>query len=173
MSFLSPETSEFPSYYSPYIEKVSNLDLNSALLNSEQKFIEVASTLSEIQSEYRYKAGKWSIKEVLIHINDAERVFAYRVLRFARNDKTELSGFDENKWVPECNAAVTSLQDIIAEHRHVRQSTISLFKNLPLEVGLRRGVVNGKEISVQALGFIICGHALHHLQIINDRYLNT
>jgi hypothetical protein len=172
MLISKPQTNEYAPYYTQYIDKVEDKDLVTALKNSEKQLVELIHGIPEEKADYRYGPGKWSIKEVLVHLNDAERVFAYRALRFARNDRTELAGFDENTWVPESNAAVRSLRDILKEHTHVRQSTLSLFENITEEMALRKGPANGKEISVRALGFIICGHALHHANVIRERYLN-
>lgn len=171
MLITKPDASEYFSYYAPYIALVEDLDLITALKDAEKKLNELVHNIPEEKSDYRYESGKWSVKEVIIHLNDAERVFAYRALRFARNDKTELSGFDENIWVPESNAGFRTLEDILKEHHHVRQSSLSLFENLTEEMSRRKGIANGKEISVRAIGFIICGHTLHHVQTIKERYL--
>src|SRR4051812_16885446 len=122
MLITKPEAGEFAPYYTQYIDKVPDKDLVTALKNSEKQVVELIHGIAEDKADYRYASGKWSIKEVMVHLNDAERVFAYRALRFARNDRTELAGFDENTWVPESNAAVRSLRDILKEHTHVRQS---------------------------------------------------
>src|SRR6476620_7768240 len=104
MLISKPDTSEYPPYYVPYIKLAENTDLVSALKDSEKELVELISSIPEEKADHRYEQGKWSIKEVIVHLNDAERVFAYRALRFSRNDKTELAGFDENTWVPESNA---------------------------------------------------------------------
>lgn len=171
MLIKQPDVSEYPPYYAPYVELVKENDLVAALKDTEKKLTEFVHRIPADKENYRYAEGKWSIKEVLIHVNDAERIFAYRALRFARNDKTELAGFDENSWVPESYAANRTIEDILREHFHARQSTLSLFENITEEMSLRKGIANGKEISVRSLGYIICGHALHHLQTIRDRYL--
>ncbi len=171
MLITLPDASEYPSYNVSYISEVADTDLITALKDTESKLTVLVLNIPKEKEDYRYAPDKWSIKEVLLHITDAERVFAYRALRFARNDNTELSGFDENLWVPESNAAARTLEDILKEHHHVRQSTLSLFENMTEEISLRKGRANGKEISVRALGYVICGHALHHLQILKDRYL--
>ena len=102
---------------------------------------------------------------------DAERIFTYRALRFSRNDRTALSGFDENEYVPESNASTRSLQSLIDEYSALRQSTIELFRNITDEMSLRTGIANGKEISVRALGYVIPGHEIHHEGVIKERYL--
>jgi hypothetical protein len=173
MLISKPDASEYPPYYTPYIQQAEDTDLITALKKSEKELIELIHLIPEDLGDYRYEREKWSIKEVLIHLNDAERVFAYRALRFARNDKTELAGFDENAWVPESNAHQRTLKDILKEHAYVRQGTISLFENITDQMALRKGLANGKEISVRALGFIICGHAVHHARVVRERYLKS
>ena len=171
MLITKPDASEYSPYYEQYIQSVVDNDLVEALKNSEKELVDLIHNISEDKAVHRYEQGKWSIKEVMVHLNDAERVFAYRALRFSRNDRTELAGFDENTWVPESNADIRTLKDILKEHTHVRQSSLSLFENISEEMALRRGLANGKEISVRALGFIICGHALHHAKVIRELYL--
>ncbi len=171
MPITRPSSSEYAPYYQTYIQLVNEDDLLLALKRIAKIWNDLVNGISEEKLNFSYAEGKWSLKEVLIHITDAERVFAYRALRFARNDKTELSGFDENSWVPESNAAERSLESLIKEHNNVRGASISLFENLGEEESLRCGLANGKEVSVRALGYIICGHELHHLRIIQERYL--
>ena len=120
---------------------------------------------------YRYAEGKWTIKEVLVHIIDDERIYAYRALRFARNDKTELPGFDQDPYAFYSNANVRSIESIIEEYEAVRMSTITLFNGFSDDVMLRSGVANNNEVTVRALGYHIAGHELHHLNILKNRYL--
>ena len=171
MTISKPDASEYSPYYDQYVQLVKDDDLLIALKNAANNLMEVVRAIPEEKADYRYEPGKWSIKEVLAHLNDAERVFAYRALRFARNDKTELAGFDENLWVPQSNAMSRSLKDIISEHEYIRQSSLSLFESMSEEMSLRKGSANGKEISVRALGYIICGHATHHVKVLQERYL--
>jgi uncharacterized damage-inducible protein DinB len=172
MNISKPHISEHAPYYEPYIALVPQTDLVLALTESEKKFEELLAEFPASKEDYAYVAGKWSVKEVLIHMIDAERVFAYRALRFSRNDQTELSGFDENQWIPESNVKTRTLKSLIAEHRAVRKATIALFESFNQDMLMRTGVANGYVVSVRALGFIIAGHDLHHLQIIKDRYLS-
>ena len=171
MSITRPSSSEYAPYYETYIQLVNEDDLLLALKRIAKIWNDLVSGIPEEKLNYCYAEGKWSIKEVLIHLTDSERVFAYRALRFARNDKTELSGFNENIWVPESNATERSLDSLIKEHNNVRGASISLFESFTDEISLRSGSANGKEISVRALGYIICGHELHHLRVIQKRYL--
>ncbi|MES2620603.1 MAG: DinB family protein [Bacteroidota bacterium] len=171
MHITKPEVSEYPGFNASYVDMVEENDLIAALKNSEKKIVDLVKSISEEKADHRYDSGKWSIKEIIIHLSDAERVFAYRALRFSRNDRTELSGFDENHWVPESNASARTLEDILHEFILVRQSSLFLFKNLTKEMSMRKGIANGKEVSVRAIGYVICGHALHHYKIIKERYL--
>ena len=168
---LRPNTDEYAPYYHAYICKVNTDDLIGALEAGQNEFIQLLQGISADKLDYRYQEGKWSIKEVLIHQMDVERIFTCRALRFSRNDRTSLPGFDEDQYVPEANAAERSLDSLIDEYTALRRSTIQFFKNISPEMSLRTGIANGKEISVRALGFIIPGHELHHMQVIKERYL--
>ena len=173
MSNISkPGEEEYPSYYHTYINKVSNdVDLMAALKNGGSEFLAFINSIEASKLEYRYKEGKWTIKEIIIHLMDAERIFAYRALRFSRGDGTNLAGFDENEYVPNSGASERSLQSLIDEYKALRQSTIEFFRNLTLEMSLRTGIANGREISVRSLGYIIPGHEIHHMNVIKERYL--
>ena len=166
-----PTENQFPKYYGTYIDKVANDDLINCLTEGVDLVWAYINTLSEDKLNYRYAAGKWTIKEILIHLMDAERIFAYRALRFARNDKTELAGFEENDYVPQSNATSRTHQSLQEEYKAVRANTHELFKNMTEEMLDRGGKANGQEIAVRALGYIIVGHELHHLQVIKERYL--
>ena len=167
-----PKKGEFPDYASMYIDLVAN---DGKLLRHLWDNLSVTKKLIEPLTEdallYRYAEGKWSIKEVLVHIVDDERIYAYRALRFARNDKTELPGFDQEPFALNSNADKRSIKSIIEEYEAVRLSTITLFDGLSDEVMLRRGVANNNEATVRALGYHIAGHELHHINLIKTRYL--
>jgi uncharacterized damage-inducible protein DinB len=121
--------------------------------------------------DYRYAEGKWTIKDILQHLIDTERIFAYRALRFSRNDLTPLSSFDENEYVIEAKANRRSIQELLTELAVVRQATLSLFKTFSEEELLRIGTASSKPISVRALGFVIIGHQNHHQRFFEERYL--
>jgi hypothetical protein len=165
-----PPTTEHPEYYNAYIQEVPQNDLLEALTSALEAYREFFKALPSEKADYRYAAGKWTVKEVLAHVNDGERVFAYRALSFARNDQNELPGFDEEKWAPESNASERSLADILEEHEAIRRSTIALFKSFTDEMLSRSGIANGKRISVCSIGFVIAGHAQHHLKVLRERY---
>ena len=171
MIITKPETSEFVAYYGTYINKVERNDLLASLLENAETFSSFVKSVPKEKLDYRYAEGKWTIKEIIVHLTDAERIFAYRALRFARKDKTSLSGFEENDYVPECNASNQSIEQLLEEFNAVRNSSVALFKSCTPEMCLRTGIANDKEISVRALGFIMAGHAIHHQQVISQRYL--
>lgn len=128
------------------------------------------STVTGDRAGHRYAAGKWSVREVLGHLCDAERIFAYRLLRIARGDETSLSGFDENTYVPAGAFESRQLRDLVDEWMATRNATIALVRGLPPEAWTRRGVANGKNVTAPALAYIILGHVEHHLGVLKDRY---
>jgi hypothetical protein len=159
-----------PSFYKGYIKLVEETDLLQALRLSSYRSLELLHSVPEQKWDFRYEPGKWSARELWCHVIDAERIFAYRALTFARNDKNDLPGFDENLYVPESNATGRSLKRIADEFMHVRLSTIDLFESFTEEMLSRKGRANKNEISVAALGFIIAGHETHHRKILRERY---
>jgi uncharacterized damage-inducible protein DinB len=166
-----PDTSEYVSYFGKYISLVPGDDIIAALGNQIENTGRLLRNLSESQGELRYAPGKWSIKEVIGHLIDSERIFAYRALRFARNDQTPLNSFDENNYVANSNYHLRKLADLADEFEVVRKANLHLLKNLDEEAWMRRGKANDNEISVRALAYVIAGHELHHLDIIRSRYL--
>jgi uncharacterized damage-inducible protein DinB len=166
-----PAPSEYGEFFSNYIEAAATEDLLSALAASEEYIVNFMLSLKEQQLLHRYQPGKWSIKELLVHMIDAERIFAYRALRFARKDRTELPGFEENDYVGPSKADARAITSILAEYAAVRQATIELFKSFDEEMLGETGIASGNQISVRALGYSILGHEIHHLNIIRHRYL--
>jgi len=162
-----------PHFYKNYVKQIEETDLIQALRISGHRMLELAHFIKEEKSDYRYAEGKWSIRELLCHVIDAERIFTYRALRFARNDKTPLSGFEENHYAPQANASGRSLKKIADEMSHLRASTIDLFESFTPEMLLRKGIASNNELSVMALGFIIAGHETHHRKILMERYLSA
>jgi len=160
-----------PSFYKGYVDNVKDHDLYDILQKSNDEFLEVVNGISEELGEHCYAEGKWSIKELLCHMQDAERIFAYRALRFARNDKTPLSGFEEKDYAPQANAHSRTVSDIGKELKRLRDSTIDLFKSFSPEMLRRTGTANNTLISVLNLGFIIPGHETHHRKVLTERYL--
>lgn len=160
-----------PSFYKNYIKQIEEPDLIQALRISGHRLQELIHSIPDAKEDFAYAPGKWTVRELLCHILDAERIFAYRALRFARNDKTPLAGFEENDYAPLANASGRSLKKIALEAAHLRTSTIDLFESFTPEMLVHKGTASGKEISVVALGFIIAGHETHHRKILQERYL--
>ena len=136
-----------------------------------KKVKEFVLSLPHDKLNYRYAQNKWTIKEILVHIMDDERIYAYRALRIARNDKTPLPGFEQEDYIPFSKANKRSLNNIFQEYKTIRNATLSLFNNLNKEDLLRIGTANDHPVSVRALAYHIAGHELHHLNIIRERYL--
>jgi uncharacterized damage-inducible protein DinB len=160
-----------PHFYKNYVKQVEESDLLQALRISGHRALELVHSIPKDKIDFRYAPAKWTIRELLCHMIDAERIFAYRALRFARNDKTPLAGFEENDYAPQANASGRSLERITAEMAHLRSSTIDLFEGFTPEMLTRKGTSNNNELSVVALGFIIAGHETHHCHILKERYL--
>lgn len=171
MLITAPATNEYPAFFRDYIEAAKTDDLLAGLEASGAYLILFAKSLKEEQLLHRYQPGKWSIKDMLVHLVDTERIMSYRALRFARQDKTELSGFEENDYASSSKADGRSLESILTEYAAVRTATVELFKNFDEEALSQQGVASGKSVSVRALGFVILGHEMHHLNIIKERYL--
>ena len=170
---MAKPTITVPSFYQGYVDLVEEDNLIQALIVNGNESLERFRSIPEQSGNYAYANGKWTIKEVLAHIIDAERVFAYRALRFARNDKTELPGYEENDYTPESNAGSRKLYKICEEFANLRASTIDLFGSFDEEMLSRSGIASGGEMSVAALGYIIVGHELHHNKILLERYLSN
>lgn len=166
------ESNEYAGYYAPYVQSVSNeYTLIEELEISVHRLIKFVQNIPLDKFDYRYEEGKWTIKDILQHLIDAERIFAYRALRFSRNDQTQLASFDENEYVIEANANRRSIQDLLTELAVVRQSTLSLFRSFSQEELVRNGIASNNPMSVRALGFVIIGHQNHHQRIFEERYL--
>jgi uncharacterized damage-inducible protein DinB len=171
-SIEKPKDGEFPPYANMYIQLLPDDGL--LLKHLKNNFIatkQLILPLPEDKLHYRYAENKWTIKEILVHIIDDERIFAYRALRFARNDKTELPGFDQDDYVLYSRAGGRSMENIFEEYEAVRDSTIALFNGLPDEAFLRMGTANNNKATVRALAYHIAGHELHHINIIKEKYL--
>jgi uncharacterized damage-inducible protein DinB len=166
-----PDSTEYPAYYEQYISKARGEDLVRTMQIAHRETQALIGSLTEEQLNYRYAEGKWTIKEIIGHLIDAERIFAYRMLRFARKDATDLPGFDENEYVPASEANERSIHGLLEEFTTVRAGTFSLWRSLTNEMLQRSGTVNGNRLSVRALVYITCGHEIHHLAVIKERYL--
>lgn len=165
-----PQPEEAAPFYHGYISEVPNENLGAQLEDQLKEVERLCSGVTDSQALYRYAEGKWSIKEVLGHLSDTERIFGYRLLRIARGDAIPLSGFDENAYVPAGRFDERPLATLLTELHAVRLSTIALVEGLPRESWTRRGLANGKVISARALAYIIVGHVTHHLGVLRERY---
>ena len=166
-----PDKSEYPAYCEGYISRVPDGDIVATLGKQLDETLAFIKTVPEARGDWRYAEDKWSIKEVLGHVIDGERVFAYRALRFARGDATPLSGFEQDDFVRGGAFEKRSLSDLADEYEHVRRSSLSLFANLEEQAWSRKGTANNNELSVKAIAFIIAGHVRHHMEVLRTRYL--
>ena len=169
-SEISP--TEYAQWYQNYIVKAGDVELLEELEISVHRMIRFVREIPMDKFDYRYAEGKWTIKDILQHLIDSERIFSYRALRFARKDQTPLPSFEENDYAAVANGSQRSIQDLLTELAVVRQSTISLFKTFDDETLKRTGIASGHPMSVRALGFVIIGHQNHHEQIYQERYLS-
>jgi hypothetical protein len=168
-----PEAAEYHPYYDRYIALIPSPDIVATLSQQITETLVGLASLTEEQSAFRYAPDKWSIKELVGHMIDTERIMAYRALRIARNDKTPLPGFEQDDYVRNGPFSQCQLKDLLAELGHVRSANLSMFRSLDAEAWARRGTVDNKEISVRALAYIIAGHELHHRNVLRDRYLSV
>ena len=166
-----PNANEFNPYYQTYVGKVGEGNILSILEQQEAEMASFYESIPEDRWEYRYAEGKWTPKEVLLHIIDAERVFSYRDLRVGRADSTAMPGFDQDPYVETSAANDRTPASLIAEYRAVRQATLALFKNLPASAWDQLGTASDSPISPLALPYIIAGHEIHHSMITKERYL--
>lgn len=165
-----PEASEHLPYYSRYVDLVQSQDLTATLENQINDTLPFLRSISAGKSLYRYAPGKWSIKEVIGHLADTERILAYRALRFARNDPKPITGFDQDPYVEAAGFDAYPWPDLVDEFEHVRRASILLFRGLTPEAAMRPGIASDAPVTVRALGYIIAGHELHHVGILRERY---
>jgi hypothetical protein len=166
-----PDSTEYAPYFEKYISLPHEKEIVATLGKQIESTLGLIRGLSDAEGDRRYAPGKWSVREVVGHLIDAERIFGYRAMRFARNDATPLPGFDENSFVANAGFGSRSLADLADEFEHTRKSNVYLFKNLDGDASMRRGVSNNNEISVRAIAYVIAGHELHHMEILRTRYL--
>jgi uncharacterized damage-inducible protein DinB len=166
-----PEPDEYAPYYGRYIERVRSGDIALTLEETARETAALLrSDMARSRADHRYADGKWSVKEVVGHLTDAERIFAYRMLRFGRGDATELPGFDENAYAPEGRFDARTLDDLLDEFLAVRNATLALVRGLPEAAWTRRGIASENPMSVRALAHVIAGHELHHRAVLEQRY---
>lgn len=162
---------DYHPFYQPYIATLGDVELVEMLRRQLENFPLFISSIIKDKFHYTYSEGKWTVAQVLVHVLDTERVFQYRALRFARNDKTPLPGFDQDKFVMESDAENWNQQEVIENYRAIRKSTIALFEKFSDKTLKRVGIASDSPMSVAALGFICCGHQKHHKNVLRERYL--
>lgn len=168
---VRPSGDEYAPFYAGYVARVPDADIVLQLGQQIEALGRMLAEIPESRASHRYAPGKWSIKELVGHLCDAERVFMYRALRVSRNDATPLEGFDENHYVANARYGERTLADVAAEFRSVRGATLTLLDSLSAEQWERRGVANGHPVSVRGLAWITAGHELHHRHVLATRYL--
>jgi len=165
-----PEATEYADYYANYISKVPGSDVVNVLESQRLQMLQLFAGRSERDGSFRYAPGKWTVKEVLGHITDTERIFSYRALRIARGDQTPLPGFEQDDYVRSGAFGDRTLAGLAEEFGAVRTASVSLLRSFNEEAWSRRGVASQKEVTVRALGFMIAGHQIHHRIILEERY---
>ena len=168
-----PDASEYASYYNTYISLVGGQDVLESLDRLGKEAAAFYSALSEEQGDARYAPGKWSIREVLGHVIDTERIMSYRALRFSRNDSANLPGFEQEGYVQYGPYGRAKMADLVTEFSCVRQASLYLFGRLDEAAWMRRGTADQKQITVRSLAYIVAGHELHHRKIVQERYLGA
>jgi len=168
---LKPETSEYNPYYEKYISLIEEGELLNALERQPSELRSLLNGLDEEKGKYAYADGKWSIKEVLSHLVDGERIFGYRVLRISRGDETPIEGFEQDGYIENSHANERSFEDLLEELSLQRNANLRMLKNLREDGWKRRGTASQSPVSVRALGFIMAGHVRHHINILKAQYL--
>lgn len=172
LTISRPEADEYASAFAVYVAAIGDDEDVLALLTDQlDEVLTRLGSIPDSRGDYRYAPGKWSLKEVIGHLSDTERVWAYRALRVARGDVTPLPGFDDQAWIAELGAADLLLADVVNEWGYVRRATLALFRHLPAGAWQRRGTASDQPISVRALGYVIAGHVRHHMAVVEARYL--
>lgn len=170
-SATRPAPDEHAPYYARYVDLVPEGDIVNTLREQMTDTVNMLARLSDQKANHRYAPDKWSIKEVIGHVIDSERVFAYRALRFARNDKTPLPGFEQDDYVAAGGFDARNVADLAREYEHVRTATIDLFASLDETTWAKSGTANEVDVSVRALAWIIAGHEMHHKEVLKEKYL--
>lgn len=167
---LRPSADEFAPYYGRYINLIGDTDILELLASQVHETLETFGALREDQANFRYAPGKWTVKEMVGHMVDTERIMAYRALCFARNDQTPLPGFEQDDYVKFGGFERSRLTDILAEFNIVRDANLRMFRGLDSEAWARSGIASGNKISVRALAYIIAGHEQHHRNVLREKY---
>lgn len=171
MIISAPDRTEYAAYYSPYIDKVAGNDVLAVLEAQLGQTLPVLEHVPEERSLHRYAPGKWSIRQVMSHVNDTERLFAFRAFWFARGIEDPLPSFDQDAAVTIAGADERPWSSHVDEFKSIRAGTLTLFRNLPADAWMRRGVASGNPFTVRALAYICAGHVTHHVNVLQERYL--
>ncbi|HZM14844.1 MAG TPA: DinB family protein [Candidatus Krumholzibacteria bacterium] len=166
-----PEATEYAPYYGKYIGALPEGDILEILASQNRQTLQLLEQLGEEKGNFSYAPGKWSIKQVIGHLCDTERVFSYRALAFARNDRTPLPSMEQDDYVAASNVQRRTLRSVAAEFGSIRAATLSLFQSVEGDMWLRRGTASDCEFTVRTLPYIIAGHELHHMKVVRERYL--
>jgi uncharacterized damage-inducible protein DinB len=172
-NFPRPAKGTYPEYYDQYINLVPSDLLIDALNESHFAIQSILLSFNNKYGDFKYAEGKWTIKQVLMHIADTERILQYRILCIARGEQAPLPGFDEHAYAENCYSEERTLDDILEEMSTIRHSTITLLQGLNPQVWMKEGTANGKKVNVAAIAYMICGHEIHHRQVITERYVNA
>jgi len=168
-----PEPGEYAPYYDRYISLVSGNDIVTTLESQRRQMLLLLSGRDEADGDFRYAPDKWSMKEVLGHVCDTERIFAYRALRISRGDRTPIEGFEQDDYVRNGPFAQRPLAELIEDYIAVRRATLTLLRNLDEQASMRRGIANNNDVSVRALAYTTAGHELHHRRILEEKYFTA
>ncbi len=166
-----PAADEYAPFYETYVSLVPEGDVVGTLSRQLEETLALLRNVPASKEDFSYEPGKWSIKEVVGHMTDAERIFSYRALCIARGDKANLPGMNQEEYMSGSNFNARRLGDLSAEFEYVRRATLSLLRHLDAEAWLRRGTANDSEVSVRALAYILAGHEAHHVKVLRERYL--
>jgi hypothetical protein len=173
MKLAKPEAGEYAAYYEKYVSIVSGDDIAGVLEAQLVQTMQLFAGRSERDGNFRYAADKWTVKEVLGHVNDAERIFTYRALRIGRGDQTPLTGFEQDDYVRSARSNERPLANLVEEFADIRSASLALFRSFGKDEWMRRGTASKNEVSVRALAFITAGHELHHRRILEERYFSA
>jgi uncharacterized damage-inducible protein DinB len=171
MMIAKPKIDEYAPFYAGYVAQTGEDDVIQTLAELKDSTWQFLSNLPVQKGDYAYAPGKWTVKQLLSHMIDAERVFAYRVLCFSRGDENALPGFDENDYVDRANVSTRTLDELAQEFKALREANLYLYRSITTEQSLFIGTASGKTVSVRALLYIAAGHEIHHVNVIRERYL--
>ena len=166
-----PAESEYAPYYKKYVSLISKGNILQVMEKQNEQFCEFLAQFDEERANYRYAKGKWSIKEVIAHLIDVELVFLYRALRFSRNDKASLHGFEQDEFIANGDFSKLTLSELVEQFYHMRKATIPMFSAFTDEMWSRKGTASNNSFTVRAIAYIMAGHVIHHMRVIHQKYM--